>query len=80
MTQQAVGRVASPCISVCVLDAASGMCTGCLRTLDEIAGWIDMSDEARRVLIGELPHRRALIASAGAAVDAEAAEADDGQR
>ena len=48
MTQHAAGRVASPCISVCVLDAASGMCTGCLRTLDEIAGWIDMSDEARR--------------------------------
>ena len=75
MTRNVVGRVESPCISVCVLDAASGLCTGCLRTLDEIAGWIDMSDEARRALIGELPHRRARIA--GAAVRAEA---DDGQR
>ena len=77
MTRQAVGRVASPCISVCVLDAASGMCTGCLRTLDEIAGWIDMSDEARRVLIDELPRRRSHIAGEGAGLRPEA---DDGQR
>jgi len=75
VTPNVIGRVASPCISVCVLDAASGLCTGCLRTLDEIAGWIDMSDEARRALIGELPNRRARIAGA-----AMRAEADDGQR
>jgi predicted Fe-S protein YdhL (DUF1289 family) len=59
------------------MDAASGVCIGCLRTLDEIAGWIDMSDEARRVLIRELPRRRARVASAGAAARLEA---DDGQR
>ena len=29
---------ASPCINVCVLDA-SQTCTGCGRTLDEIARW-----------------------------------------
>ncbi|MEP6943170.1 MAG: DUF1289 domain-containing protein [Betaproteobacteria bacterium] len=71
------GRVASPCISVCVMDAGSGVCVGCLRTLDEIAGWIDMGDEARRALIGELPRRRVRIALAGAAARPEA---DDGQR
>jgi len=57
------------------MDATIGMCTGCLRTLDEIAGWIDMSDEARRALVDELPRRRARIASAAARP-----EADDGQR
>ena len=31
--------VPSPCISVCRMDAASGLCEGCLRTLDEIAAW-----------------------------------------
>ena len=28
----------SPCINVCVLDG-QGVCQGCLRTIDEIAGW-----------------------------------------
>ena len=28
----------SPCINVCVLDA-DGVCQGCFRTIDEIAGW-----------------------------------------
>ncbi len=31
--------MASPCVSVCRMDAASGLCVGCLRTLDEIARW-----------------------------------------
>ncbi len=29
----------SPCMSVCVMDEGSGLCRGCLRTLDEIAQW-----------------------------------------
>jgi uncharacterized protein len=37
--------IASPCISVCVMDAASGYCTGCLRTIDEIVAW-GQADEA----------------------------------
>ncbi len=32
----------SPCINVCSLDA-QGYCRGCMRTRDEIAGWIRMS-------------------------------------
>ena len=40
--------VPSPCVSVCRMNAASGLCEGCLRTLDEIAGWSAMSDAARR--------------------------------
>ncbi len=31
--------VSSPCMSVCQMDEASGLCVGCLRTLDEIAQW-----------------------------------------
>lgn len=34
----------TPCIGICALDRA-GLCTGCLRTMDEIAGWRDMSRE-----------------------------------
>ena len=29
--------VQSPCINICKMDAANGLCTGCWRTLDEIA-------------------------------------------
>ena len=40
----------SPCISVCRMDAASGLCEGCLRTLDEIATWAMMDDPGRRAV------------------------------
>ena len=33
----APAAVPSPCIAVCRMDAATGWCEGCLRTLDEIA-------------------------------------------
>ena len=39
--------VPSPCVSVCRMDAASGLCQGCLRTLDEIAGWSTMDNAAK---------------------------------
>jgi uncharacterized protein len=51
--------VASPCTSVCVIDGLTGLCAGCYRTLDEIAGWIDLGAPARRALLAELPARRA---------------------
>lgn len=40
--------VPSPCISVCAMNAASGLCDGCLRTLDEIAAWSTLADEDKR--------------------------------
>jgi predicted Fe-S protein YdhL (DUF1289 family) len=42
------GRVASPCIGVCRIDAPTGLYAGCLRTLDEIAAWSTLDDDARR--------------------------------
>lgn len=42
------GDVPSPCVSVCRMDARSGLCVGCCRTLDEIAGWTRMDDAAKR--------------------------------
>lgn len=38
----------SPCISVCRIDEVSGLCLGCLRSLDEIAAWSSLSPPARR--------------------------------
>ncbi len=51
--------VPSPCINVCRMDAASGWCEGCLRTLDEIAAWGGLDDAERRAVWLALPVRRA---------------------
>ena len=54
--------VASPCISVCVLDpAGTGICTGCGRSLDEIGAWIQLSNAQRRDVIARLPARLAAL-------------------
>ena len=53
------GPVASPCINVCRMDAATGWCEGCLRRIDEIAGWGGLPDEARRAVLAALPARQA---------------------
>jgi predicted Fe-S protein YdhL (DUF1289 family) len=52
------GRVASPCINVCRLDATQRHCTGCLRRLDEIAGWSRMSEAQQRAVITAIAWRR----------------------
>jgi len=48
----------SPCVDVCILDPDSGLCQGCLRTLDEIARWSEMSEVERERVIVSLPERR----------------------
>ncbi|HBG97457.1 MAG TPA: DUF1289 domain-containing protein [Rhodobacteraceae bacterium] len=47
----------SPCIKICVIERESRLCTGCLRSIDEIAAWGAMSPEARRAIMAELPGR-----------------------
>ena len=42
--------VPSPCINICEMDQASGLCRGCLRTIDEIVGWGQAGDEAKRAV------------------------------
>ncbi|MGH8504474.1 MAG: DUF1289 domain-containing protein [Stenotrophobium sp.] len=48
--------VASPCIEVCKLDDAN-VCTGCGRSLDEIAEWSQAAD-LRRQEIRRLAQQR----------------------
>ena len=56
----APGRpVPSPCIAVCRIEDATGLCAGCARTLDEIAAWGTMSDEERRAVWRSIALRRA---------------------
>jgi predicted Fe-S protein YdhL (DUF1289 family) len=51
--------IESPCILICTVDPQAGLCTGCGRTLDEIAGWSAMTPATRRRIMDELPERRA---------------------
>ena len=67
MTLSGGTEVASPCTSVCTIDAETGLCAGCYRTLDEIAGWIDLSAEQKRALLGTLLIRRVRFHAAIAA-------------
>ena len=41
-------NVPSPCISVCRMDAATGLCEGCFRTIDEIRVWGMLPDDRKR--------------------------------
>jgi hypothetical protein len=50
--------VKSPCIKVCQMDPARGVCMGCCRTLDEIARWGLMSDAERAAVMSGLGERR----------------------
>ena len=56
--------VASPCIDVCRMDAQSGLCEGCLRTVDEIAGWAAAPDEKKRLILAAVAQRRARLDAA----------------
>nr|WP_213547529.1 DUF1289 domain-containing protein [Vannielia litorea] len=50
-------EIESPCIKICVIHPETRLCTGCLRSIDEIAAWGRMSPEERHALIEELPNR-----------------------
>jgi hypothetical protein len=51
--------IESPCNKICTLDARSGLCLGCGRTVDEIARWSAMSAAERARVMTELPVRLA---------------------
>ncbi|HUO12467.1 MAG TPA: DUF1289 domain-containing protein [Caulobacteraceae bacterium] len=53
--------IATPCIKVCIVDGESGLCLGCQRTLHEVAAWGSMTDDARALVMAELPSRRSRI-------------------
>ena len=47
----------SPCIRVCVVHPEEKICTGCLRTIDEITRWSRMTPDERRAVVDALPGR-----------------------
>jgi uncharacterized protein len=49
---------ASPCLGICLMDPATRMCRGCLRTIDEIRAWYEASAAEKRVILARLDQRR----------------------
>ena len=60
----------SPCVNICQMDAATGWCAGCLRTLDE---------PRRRAVLAALPQRRELWLAEGREPAAPPRTADEGR-
>ena len=56
----------SPCLGICLMDPATRLCRGCLRTVEEIAGWYEATPAEKRAILARLAQRRA-DANSGAA-------------
>lgn len=54
-------EIESPCIKVCVVHPEARICTGCLRSIDEITQWSRMTPAARHAVMEALPARRAQL-------------------
>ncbi|MEO0031773.1 MAG: hypothetical protein RIS94_1531 [Pseudomonadota bacterium] len=48
--------IASPCIGVCVVQEET--CTGCARTLDEIAAWFTATPAEKRDILAAVAERQ----------------------
>lgn len=51
---------ASPCVGICLIDPATGVCRGCLRNLAEIANWYEASATEKRAILALIDRRRQL--------------------
>lgn len=50
-------EIESPCVKICVVHPETRLCTGCLRSIDEISRWSKMTAEDRRAIMADLPSR-----------------------
>jgi predicted Fe-S protein YdhL (DUF1289 family) len=55
-------RAHSPCIGICRMDDDNRYCSGCLRTIDEIAAWSTATEEVRWTVLHAVQERRARLA------------------
>jgi predicted Fe-S protein YdhL (DUF1289 family) len=57
MTPEQQTPVPSPCISLCEMAPETGLCRGCLRTIDEIIAWSKADDQTKRAVWAEIRRR-----------------------
>lgn len=50
-------EIESPCIKICVVHPETRLCTGCARSIDEIAAWGRLTPAARRAIVDDLQNR-----------------------
>ena len=48
----------SPCLGICLMDPRTRTCRGCLRTIEEIAGWYNASNAEKHAILARLEARR----------------------
>ena len=53
--------VPSPCINVCRMVPETGLCQGCMRTIEEIVAWGKADDAYKRAVWAEIRRREAGI-------------------
>ncbi|HEX9179642.1 MAG TPA: DUF1289 domain-containing protein [Burkholderiales bacterium] len=51
-------EIPSPCVKICTMDGATGLCIGCTRSLDEIAGWSQFTAEQKLAVWRRINERR----------------------
>ena len=51
-------KAKSPCIGVCKISNATGLCKGCLRSKEEIKGWKKLSKPERRDVLDAIAERK----------------------
>jgi uncharacterized protein len=59
-----MASIETPCIRICVVHPSLRLCTGCGRSLDEIARWIDLTADERGRIAAQLPPRLAAMSGA----------------
>ena len=55
------GEIESPCIKICLVHPEARICTGCYRSIEEIARWSQMTADARAAIMTDLPQRAGLL-------------------
>jgi uncharacterized protein len=53
----------SPCLGICLMDPRTRTCRGCLRTIEEIAGWYNANPAEKRAILARLAERRRAVAA-----------------
>jgi len=51
-------KIESPCISICTIDAATGFCEGCFRTIEEVTVWPALTDAEKTIVLHRLDARK----------------------